>query len=770
MSEGQSGQSGSSEKETTLSPHDSELRNRRLFETAQDGILIIDFDSERIIDANPFLTKILGYPRDELAGKKLWEIGPFKDLTRSKIAFDELKTKGYIRYEDLPLQTRDGGRIDVEFVSNAYTIDGSKVIQCNIRDITERKQAEEALRASKDRYRMLFETMAQGAVYQDADGRIVSANPAAERILGLTLDQMQGRTSMDPRWKAIHEDGSDFPGETHPSMVALRTGKEVRNVVMGVFNPQTGNHHWININAVPQFKPGETKPFQAYTTFDDITERKKAEQALLVSEAKMRGVMDALPDFVFTLDANGVFIDYHASRTEELALPPEVFLGKNVREVLPQIAENSFSAMAAAKKTGLVQSFEYKLQTMTGQIGEYEARVAPTELGDFLVVVRNITDRKRMENELRIYSQHLEEMVFERTRKLAESERRFRELADLLPQIVFELDDKGKLTFLNHAGFASLGLAEADLQSVNSLHLFAPEDRDRATEGFRSRMRGEKSPSNEFTAIRRDGTTFPIALHVNPIVHRGRTVGLRGIAIDITERKQMEGELLRSQRLATIGEMASMVGHDLRNPLTGITSAAYYLRKKEGPKLSERSKEMLRMIEENVQRSEKIISDLLDYSKEIHMQTAQTDAKSITKNALRLVKIPKTVHLVDSTHDEPKIDVDIDKMTRALVNLIMNAVDAMPKGGTLRIKSRKSKGNLEISVADTGVGITRDLAENIWSPLFTTKATGIGLGLPITKRFVEAHAGSVNIKTRPGKGSTFTVVLPIKRREVRPDR
>jgi len=146
------------------------------------------------------------------------------------------------------------------------------------RGIAEQKQAVEALRESKDKYRTLFQTMAQGVVYQSSDGKIISANPAAERILGLTIDQMMGRTSIDPIWRSIHEDGSDFPGETHASMVALQTGREVHNVVMGVFNPIKGGYTWLTINAVPQFMPGKDKPYQVYTTFEDITERKMAEQ------------------------------------------------------------------------------------------------------------------------------------------------------------------------------------------------------------------------------------------------------------------------------------------------------------------------------------------------------------------------------------------------------------------------------------------------------------------------------------------------------------
>jgi len=133
-----------------------------------------------------------------------------------------------------------------------------------------------------DPFRILFETMSQGAVYQDAEGKIIRANAAAERILGLTLDQMLGRESIDSRWRAIKSDGSDFPGEEHPAMVSLRTGKPVRDVIMGVFNPFRGERSWINVNAVPLFKQGHRRPYQVYTTFSDVTQRINAEQNLIL--------------------------------------------------------------------------------------------------------------------------------------------------------------------------------------------------------------------------------------------------------------------------------------------------------------------------------------------------------------------------------------------------------------------------------------------------------------------------------------------------------
>lgn len=148
-------------------------------------------------------------------------------------------------------------------------------------NVTERKIAEEKLKKSEEKYRLLFETMSQGVVYHDASGYITIANPAAEEILGLSLDQLQGKTSKDPDWKAIDADGEELPGEEHPAMIALNKGYPVFNKIMGVFHPKENNYRWINVNAIPQFRNGESKAYQVYATFEDITERKIAEEALI---------------------------------------------------------------------------------------------------------------------------------------------------------------------------------------------------------------------------------------------------------------------------------------------------------------------------------------------------------------------------------------------------------------------------------------------------------------------------------------------------------
>ena len=151
-------------------------------------------------------------------------------------------------------------------------------------DVTERRRAESALHESEQRFRNLFENMAEGVVYQDADGAITNANAAALRMLGLSLDELKGRRSMDPRWQALHEDGTPFPGEEHPTMLALRTGVDTGETVMGVRNAAANALRWLLVHACPEFRPGESRPYRAFATFSDITGLKQTEQGLLKAQ------------------------------------------------------------------------------------------------------------------------------------------------------------------------------------------------------------------------------------------------------------------------------------------------------------------------------------------------------------------------------------------------------------------------------------------------------------------------------------------------------
>lgn len=306
------------------------------------------------------------------------------------------------------------------FEMRVTRFDGPRGVQVAVshENITEQKRAEVALRQSEEQYRTLFETVPDGVVYQDAEGHIVSANPAAERILGLTLDQMQGRTSTDPRWRAIREDGSDFSGETHPAIVALKTGAKIRNVVMGVFHPQKNDWVWIRVDAVPQFRPGEDEPYQVYTTFEDITAQRQAQTSLQASEVKFRSFVEQSADGIFVVDEDGAIIEWNRSLEEITGLTRQEVLANPAWDVQHQLvtdehrAEETYERVKAAMldplATGeapwLKETVEAVYRRTDGAIRHVEQRLFPirTKRG-FRIggITTDITERKHAEAQLR---------------------------------------------------------------------------------------------------------------------------------------------------------------------------------------------------------------------------------------------------------------------------------------------------------------------------------------------------------------------------------
>jgi len=286
----------------------SELRYRRLFETAKDGILILNAETGKITDANPFLKKILGYSQEDLLGKELWQIGVFKDIKDSKVAFLELQKNGYIRYKDLPLQTKDGLSVDVEFVSNVYMVDKQKVIQCNIRDISDRKKAEdivtsktkdleklaishekttqamlnvmEDLEDAKTRIEIekvkdeaMFASMGEGLIAVDNNTKVTAVNKAAEDMLGWKMKDLIGKVITTLPLE--DEEGNPIPFEKRPSSLALATGK-VTNMTY-FFVRKDKARFPVAVNVTPLVLGGKT--IGLIETFRDITREKEIDRA-----------------------------------------------------------------------------------------------------------------------------------------------------------------------------------------------------------------------------------------------------------------------------------------------------------------------------------------------------------------------------------------------------------------------------------------------------------------------------------------------------------
>jgi PAS domain S-box-containing protein len=245
----------------------SEVRYRRLFEAAQDGILLLDAETGQVVDANPFMKNLLGYSQEEFLGRKLWEIGPFKGEAASKIAFAELQHADRLRYEGLPLETADGRRVEVEFISNAYLVDRKRVIQCNIRDITERKKTE----MTSLRLAAIVASSDDAIIGKDLRGIVTSWNAAAEREFGYTAAEMIG-----------HSTTRLVPAERHEEEVKILSqvarGKSVRHFeTMRLRKDGSTFNVSVTVSAI---KDSAGKIVGASKVVRDITARKKAEETI----------------------------------------------------------------------------------------------------------------------------------------------------------------------------------------------------------------------------------------------------------------------------------------------------------------------------------------------------------------------------------------------------------------------------------------------------------------------------------------------------------
>ena len=290
----------------------SEIRYRRLFEAARDGILILDAESGEITAVNPFLADLLGYSKNDILGKKLWELGPFQDIKKGKIAFKELQSQEYIRYDDLPLETSDGRLIDVEFVSNMYLSDQQQVIQCNIRDITERKRVEQTLRASDQRYLALFEYAPDGILIADCQSFYIDANPSMCRMLGYSRDELIG----------LHASDIVAPAEiTH-----------IRAALTLIVKTPDYHREW-------QFRRKDGSMFLAdviatampdgnlLAMIRDVTERNQAEATLRRSEARVKFALQNANIGIWDMDYVSGVLQWSDVMETQYGLSPGTFGG-----------------------------------------------------------------------------------------------------------------------------------------------------------------------------------------------------------------------------------------------------------------------------------------------------------------------------------------------------------------------------------------------------------------------------------------------------------
>jgi PAS domain S-box-containing protein len=395
---------------------------------------------------------------------------------------------------------------------------------------------------SLELYRVMFQAAPQGVVVQNAEGIILFANLAAERFLGLSQEQMKGMATTDPRWQTIHEDGSPFPSETHPAMVALRTGKPIEKVVMGVMNPSSNQALWIEINSIPLFRDGEAQPCQVYTIFVDISERMKAEYFLRKSEEKFAKIFRLSPDAIdLTRTIDGVSQDLNHSYTKMFGYTPEEFIG---RSTLPGDLgiwvnkEDRDRHIASLKAYGEVYEFEAPLRRKDGST--FIAQISSSSLeidGESfnITITRDISARKQAEESLR------------------ESEERYQRITEAITDYIYTvrvMEGRDIETTHGLGCFAVTGYQPNEFKDDPFLwiNMVPEEERLSIEEQVRRILAGDDPPPIEHRILHKNGTIRWVRNTFVP--HRnehGVLVTYDGLIQDITERKKAEDSLRWSE-------------------------------------------------------------------------------------------------------------------------------------------------------------------------------------------------------------------------------
>ena len=734
------------ERPQTMSDvRDSEIRYRRLFEAAQDGILILDADSGAITDANPFIGEILGYSPHDLIGKRLWEIGAFFDIVASKAAFEELLRKEYIRYENLPLQTKDGQLREVEFISNVYLVDLKKVIQCKIRNITKRKEAERALKESEIRYRRLFEAAQDGILILDADtGQITDVNPFLQKMLGYSHSEIISKTLWEiGLFKDIFANLAKF--------VELQSKEYMRYEDLPL-ETKEGNKKQVEFVSNVYFVDGK-KVIQC--NIRDITERKRVEE-------DMNLFFNVALDMLCIADFSGYFVRLSPTWTKTLGWTEEELKANPFIEfVHPDDREATLKATSRLSDGIEVIGFNNRYRCKDGSYKWLSWNsFGAAARGIIVAAARDITDRKRSDVHLQ------------------ESEERYRRLVEFSPDAIM-VHSCGKYVYVNPAAVRLLGAHDAsELLGKPVLDIVHPDFREsvrrRVTTGI---IENKNLPLMEEKLLRLDGVTIDVEVAALPIEYDG-IPAMQDVVRDITEQKKLQQELLQSQKMQSIGTLAGGIAHDFNNIL-GIILGYTSLIKKNKLNVQKLS-ESIAAINLAVQRGAALVRQIMTFARKTDASFEPLNLEDLIQELFSMLQqtFPKIITFKKIfPKDIPFILADRTQIHQSLLNLCVNARDAMPHGGSIIIKVEKQTGEqlkvqfptadqdsyICISVTDSGEGMNETTRGRVFEPFFTTKAKGkgTGLGLSVVYGVVQSHHGFINVESELGYGTTFRLYFPI---------
>jgi len=734
----------------------SEVRYRRLFETAEDGILILNAETGMIEDVNPSLIDLLGFTKGQLTGMRVWELGFLRNVIANREKFVELHQNKYVRYDDLPMETADGRRIDVEFVSNVSLVNGRKVIQCNVRNITERKRAEGALKLSD----FSVNNASLPSYWIARDGRILRVNRAACEQLGYSEAELLALAVPDlapglpsenwaAHWQRLREE----------KRISFETTQRRKD---GSIFPVEVDLNWIEF---------EGREYD-FAFVRDISKRKQAEEELRRSEDRFRAIFDQagigialvqITDGAITR-CNRALADMMGYSMEELnrMRVEDISQADDYLEDLER-----WNNLVAGKTARFQMVKRYRRKDGQRIWGLLTCSVVrdPDGRPMFLIgMVEDITARELAKAALQ------------------SSEKRFKAVFEQAGVGIVQAEAAtGRLVQVNQHFCEIVGRSREELEQITFAAISHPQEIGRDLETEQQLKTGAiREFTREKRLLRKDGSEVWATVTVSAMWQPGEVADyFIAVVQDITERKRLEDQVGHSQKMEAVGTLAAGIAHDFNNILAAIFgyTELSLLTLKDNAEV----REYLGGLLGAANRAKNLVRQILTFSRQHPQDLQPIRLQPLVAECVALLRatVPSAIEFETSLGpDAPMVLADATQIHQVLMNLGTNAWQAMKDGpGRLQIKlearhvdealvaaqPRLRPGAYAcLSVSDTGCGMDQATQRRIFEPFFTTKPAGegTGLGLAVVHSIMASHEGAITVHSRPGEGTVFDLYFP----------
>ena len=499
-----------------------------LFQTSSDAALVTRVRDAVILHVNEGFCRVTRYQPQEVVGKTTLELGLYDQPSDREMFLSIIGGAGILEERSAFFRRRDGSRFSALISARSFWSNGNEYVCASIRDISEQQRIEREQRERDEELRRLFETMSQAVIYQDIEGNLISSNPGAERLLGLSALELSQRSSDSPEWRTLREDGSYMLSGEHPSMVALRTGKPVGPMVVGVYNASLGDHVWLSVNATPLFRAGEDKPYQVYVMMEDITATRRAQRDFQQLFCEM---VDASALHQIICDESGKPIDYvflavNPAFERMTGVSAQELVGKRILEVLPGTEQYWIETYGQVALTGQPAKFQNYSAELDKYFNVTAYRPAPMQ---FACTFTDITTEIRLQQDKDTAQKTIKQLAH---------------ICDVAPSSILVFNNEGKILYANEYTSQLHNLSKEELQN-RYLYEFSDENGAHTFGKKLEQIRAEGEAVLTQDIYRSDGTPIPMLIFSKRCEWEGKPAIL-AIGTDLTEQIKAEKDLQRS--------------------------------------------------------------------------------------------------------------------------------------------------------------------------------------------------------------------------------